>query len=139
MKLRLVLSVLVVFCLLSLRPALARTWTDSSGTHKVEAELVKLDGEIVHLKKADGTIIKVTLDRLCPDDQKFVRQQMATSLLSLTRKRNLKPNLPQTTRCRSETLRQEPQLTRHSKRRSKSKSWQQSGKNWSNFKRIWSG
>ncbi len=74
---RFFLSVLVVFCLLALRPALAREWTDSSGTHKIEAELVKLDGEVVHLKKADGTIVKVPLNKLCEDDRKFVRHEMA--------------------------------------------------------------
>ena len=77
MKLKPVLSVLVVFCLLSLQPAVAREWTDSSGTHKIDAELVKLDGEVVHLKKADGTIVKVPLNKLCWDDRKFVRQEMA--------------------------------------------------------------
>ena len=74
---RLFLSVLVVFCLFSLRPALAREWTDSSGTHKVEAELVKLDGEVVHLKKTDSTIVKVSLNKLSTEDQAFVRQQVA--------------------------------------------------------------
>ena len=77
MKLRLVLSVLSVVCLLSFRPAFAHEWTDSSGTYKIEAELVKLDGEVVHLKKADGTTAKVPLNKLCEDDRKFVRQQMA--------------------------------------------------------------
>ena len=79
MKLKLVLSVLVVLCLLSLRPVLAREWTDSSGTYKIEAELVKLDGEVVHLKKSDGTIVKVPLNKLCEDDRKFVRQQMTAN------------------------------------------------------------
>ncbi len=74
---KLVLSVLVVFCLLSLRPALSREWTDSSGTYKIEADLVKLDGETVHLKKPDGAIIKVPVDKLCDDDRTFVRQQTA--------------------------------------------------------------
>ena len=74
MKLKLVLSVLVVFCLLSLRPALAREWTDSSGTYKIEAELVKLDGKVVHLKKADGAIIKVPLDKLSGTDRQFLAE-----------------------------------------------------------------
>ena len=77
MKHRLVLSVVIASCLLALRPALAREWTDSSGTHKIEAELVKLDGEIVHLKKADGAIVKVPLNKLCEDDRKFVREPTA--------------------------------------------------------------
>ena len=77
MKLKLCLAVLFVSCLVSFRPALAREWTDSSGTHKIEAELVKLDGEVVHLKKANGTIVQVPLNKLCWDDRKFVREQMA--------------------------------------------------------------
>ncbi len=67
----------VVSCLLALRPAIAREWTDSSGTHKVEAELVKLDGEVVHLKKNDGAIVKIPLNKLCEEDRKFVREQTA--------------------------------------------------------------
>ena len=58
MKIKLVLSVLVVFCLLSLRPALGRIWTDSTGTDEIEAKLLKLDGEVVHLQKPDGTILR---------------------------------------------------------------------------------
>ena len=69
--------IVVALCLLFLRPAFARTWTDSSGAHKVEAELLKVDGEIVHLKKADGAVIKVPLNKFCEDDQAFVRQQFA--------------------------------------------------------------
>ena len=45
--------------------------------HKVEAELVKLEGEVVYLKKADGSIAKVPLSKLCPADRDFVRQQTA--------------------------------------------------------------
>ena len=77
MKFKLCLVVLVVLCLLSLRPVLAREWTDSSGTHKIEAELVKLDGEVVHLENADGKIVKVLLDKLSEVDQEFVRREMA--------------------------------------------------------------
>ncbi len=76
MKLRLVLSVLVVFCLLALRPALARIWTDSTGAHEIEAELVKLDGEVVHLKKPDGAVVKIPLNKLCLGDRRFIQQQM---------------------------------------------------------------
>jgi len=73
-----------VSCLLALRAALAREWTDSSGTHKVEAELVKLDGDVVHLKKADGAIVKVPLNKLCEDDRKLVRQQTAAPVPPVT-------------------------------------------------------
>jgi tetratricopeptide (TPR) repeat protein len=74
MKLKLHLIVLVVFCLLSFHPALARVWTDISGTRKAEAELVKLDGDVVHLKKTDGTVIQVPLDKLSEADREFAQQ-----------------------------------------------------------------
>lgn len=55
----------------------AKTWTDSSGTYTIEAELEKLDGNVVHLKKPDSNIIKVPLDKLSKADQAFARQQLA--------------------------------------------------------------
>ncbi len=57
------------------QPAAGRTWTDSTGTHHIEAEFVKLDNDIVHLKKGDGTIIKIPLNKLSSQDKEFVRQQ----------------------------------------------------------------
>jgi Tol biopolymer transport system component len=57
------------------QPAAGRTWTDSTGTHHVDAEFVKLDNDIVRLKKGDGTIIKIPLDKLSAQDKEFVRQQ----------------------------------------------------------------
>ena len=82
MKRRLGLAVLVVLCLLSLRPANARQWTDSSGNHKIEAELVKVDGEVVHLKKSDGAIVKVPLNKLCLGDRRFIQEQLAVNAAS---------------------------------------------------------
>ena len=84
LKHRFVLSVLIVTCLLALHAALAREWTDSSGTRKIEAELVKLDGDVVHLKKPDGAIVKVPLSKLCEDDRKFVSQQTAAPVPPVT-------------------------------------------------------
>ncbi len=46
-----------------------RTWTDSTGQFKVEAELIRVADGKVELKKADGTVIAVPLDRLSPADQ----------------------------------------------------------------------
>ena len=43
---------------------------------------MKLDGEVVHLKKADGTILEVPLNKLCQDDRKFVRQQTSANVAS---------------------------------------------------------
>jgi len=47
----------------------SRTWTDATGKFSVEAELVRVADGKVELKKADGTIIAVPLDRLSPADQ----------------------------------------------------------------------
>ena len=67
--------VMAVFCSPLLRPADGRLWSDHSGKFRVEADFVKLDGAVAHLKKADGTIVKIPLSRLCADDRKFVHEQ----------------------------------------------------------------
>ncbi|MCE9546965.1 MAG: hypothetical protein K8T25_15940 [Planctomycetia bacterium] len=59
-------------------PAMARTWSSASGTFKVEAELVeaRADGTLI-LKRPDGQVVAVKLERLSQADQDFVRQQSA--------------------------------------------------------------
>lgn len=52
-----------------------RTWTDSTGTHTVEAQLVDVKDGKVHLKKIDGTVAVVPLEKLSEADQRFVRSQ----------------------------------------------------------------
>ena len=74
MKLRLGLAILVVFCLPSLWPVHAREWTDNSGTHKIEADLVKLDDQLVVLKKSDGKVLSVPLTRLSDADHRFLAE-----------------------------------------------------------------
>lgn len=56
-----------------------RTWTDSSGTHKVEAEFVDENNGTVRLRKSDGRIISLPLQRLCTADQMHVRKQRANT------------------------------------------------------------
>ena len=58
-------------------PALARTWTDSSGTHKIEGEFVTLTDGKVDIRSDDGTVVHVPLEKLSEPDQKYV--QKATS------------------------------------------------------------
>ena len=53
--------------------AAARTWTDSTGTHKIEGEFVKLADGKVEIRRDDGKLFRIALDKLCEDDQKFVR------------------------------------------------------------------
>ena len=50
-----------------------RTWTDSTGQYKTEAEFVEFKDGNVHLKKTDGTPVAIPLDRLSAADQQLVR------------------------------------------------------------------
>ena len=63
--------VLVVFCLLLIGPAVAREWTDDSGRFKVEADLVRVEGDAVVLRKADGNTVTVSLAKLGAADRRF--------------------------------------------------------------------
>ena len=67
----------IVLVMVSAAPALARTWTDSSGTHKFEGEFVNLTDGNVDIRSEDGKVIHVPLEKLSEQDQKYV--QKATS------------------------------------------------------------
>ncbi|MEX2168374.1 MAG: redoxin family protein [Pirellulales bacterium] len=54
-----------------------RTWTDKTGKHKTEAELVEATADSVVLKLSDGKTKTVLLDRLSEADQKFVAEHLA--------------------------------------------------------------
>lgn len=54
-------------------PALAREWADSTGAYKVEATLVKVEGDKVVLRRSDGDTVTIPISRLSAADQKFVR------------------------------------------------------------------
>jgi hypothetical protein len=51
-----------------------RTWTDRTGKHQVEAELVAVNDGKVTLKKADGTTSTVPLEKLSEADRRFAEQ-----------------------------------------------------------------
>ncbi|MEI8376080.1 MAG: SHD1 domain-containing protein [Planctomycetota bacterium] len=53
--------------------ALARTWTDSTGTHKVEGEFVKMAEGTVDIRRTDGQLLHIPLEKLSEADQAFVR------------------------------------------------------------------
>jgi hypothetical protein len=55
-------------------PAKKRTWTDSSGKFKIEAEFVKLAAGQVTLKRTDGKEIALPLDLLAPADQAIAKR-----------------------------------------------------------------
>lgn len=51
-----------------------RTWSDRTGKFSVEAEFVDLVDDTVHLKKADGSMLKVPLAKLSNKDQAFAKK-----------------------------------------------------------------
>ncbi len=55
--------------------ALAREWTDASGVFSVEAELLDFKDGKVRLKKANGKILTLPLEKLSQEDQEFVEKQ----------------------------------------------------------------
>jgi hypothetical protein len=52
-----------------------RTWSDSTGKHKVEAEFVELKDQKVTLRRKDGKAITIALEKLSEADRSFVRSQ----------------------------------------------------------------
>ncbi|MHC4176316.1 MAG: SHD1 domain-containing protein [Planctomycetota bacterium] len=54
-----------------------RTWADSTGKFKVEAELVDCRDGQVRLKKIGGRIVSLPLNRLSAADREYVKQMMA--------------------------------------------------------------
>jgi hypothetical protein len=53
-----------------------RTWTSADGAFTVEAELIRLDGQTVYLRRADnGREIAVKLSQLSSRDRRFAREQ----------------------------------------------------------------
>lgn len=50
-----------------------RTWTDSTGTFSVEAQMLSSDGTQVKIKKTDGKVLTLPLSKLSAKDQAYVR------------------------------------------------------------------
>ena len=55
--------------------ATARTWTDSTGTFSVEAELVDVRDGVVRMKKPNGSVITVPIERLSDVDRKYLEDR----------------------------------------------------------------
>jgi hypothetical protein len=58
--------------------AWARTWNDSTGQFSVEADLVKVAEGAVHLRKSNGQMLVVPLERLSAADRKYVASKAAS-------------------------------------------------------------
>jgi hypothetical protein len=53
----------------------SRTWTDASGKHHIKAELQRVEGDDVLLKKTDGTLLRIPIKKLSEADQEFVEKR----------------------------------------------------------------
>lgn len=73
MKRWMICTVMLGMLLVRCSGAWARTWTDKSGKHKVEAELVEVkDGKVLLKKTGDGKIVAVPLNRLSVADRRYL-------------------------------------------------------------------
>ena len=54
--------------------AAIRTWSDATGSYKIEASFIELKNEKVRLKKADGSTVSIALEKLSKADQEFVKK-----------------------------------------------------------------
>ena len=54
-----------------------RTWTSRDGNYVVRAELVEVEGADVRLRKPDGSIVSVPINKLCAADRDFLASQSA--------------------------------------------------------------
>lgn len=52
-----------------------RTWTDSSGHYQVEAELIAFNENQVVLKRSDGHLLVVPIDRLSQNDRDYLQSK----------------------------------------------------------------
>lgn len=68
---------LVLIAFLCANKALARKWTDSTGRFSVEADFVEFVEGQVALKKTDGQLIRLPLERLSEADRQHVRSVTA--------------------------------------------------------------
>lgn len=67
----------VLFLMISIACiAAARTWTDKTGKHRIDAEFVGFTNGKVQLKKSDGNVIGVSIGKLSVQDQKWVRDEV---------------------------------------------------------------
>ncbi|MCA9270119.1 MAG: hypothetical protein KDA41_16670, partial [Planctomycetales bacterium] len=65
----------LVLCSFAWASAATRVWRDAAGTSQLEAELVKVEGPLVYLKAANGSVFTVPLDKLSAADRTFLAAQ----------------------------------------------------------------
>jgi len=65
---------MVFVCSFVLQAEEMRTWTDSSGKFSIEASLVGSEGDSVKLKKEDGKILTLAIDKLSDADKIYISE-----------------------------------------------------------------
>ena len=53
-----------------------RTWSDSTGKYRVEAELLSYGAGKARLKKRTGELIELPIEKLSEDDRKYIRSKL---------------------------------------------------------------
>jgi hypothetical protein len=51
-----------------------RNWTDASGQHKTRAVLEAVEDGTVRLRKADGSIVELPIEKLSEADQRWIER-----------------------------------------------------------------
>ncbi|MEO2050107.1 MAG: SHD1 domain-containing protein [Pirellulales bacterium] len=64
--------IVLVTCIIS-ATVQQRTWTDNTGKHQIEADLVEVKDGIAVLKKPSGKTVDVPLNRLSSADRKYIQ------------------------------------------------------------------
>ena len=84
---RIAMTLLAVNLSVSAADPRVRNWTDDSGNHRVEAELVEILGKSVRLKTVDGRVVEVPFERLSADDRRLVEMERPNRQTAPGRKR----------------------------------------------------
>lgn len=66
------LTLLAVSCLLASATAAPRPWKDPEGSRTILGDFVSRDADKVTIRRADGRVFTLTLDKLHPDDRKWL-------------------------------------------------------------------
>jgi WD40 repeat protein len=70
---------LASLCLAAATHAEERSWTDSTGKYKIEAEFVEVADGKVRLRRADGKTLALPLEKLSPADRAYVEGRQAAA------------------------------------------------------------
>ncbi len=52
-----------------------RQWTDATGSHHISATFRGMANEVVKLQRDDGSVVSIPLEKLCDDDQDYIRNR----------------------------------------------------------------